>query len=233
MFKQVILAVVLFYVVSNPATYKLVDSFVGSCIRITKNGSPTPNGLLIHTLLFGAILVFLLPNISGLVHTHEHEHGPDGLSKHVHVPDVIKTDIPKEVLMMMSDDQKGKVIEKIMQRAETVMSEKINELEMQKRMIEEDIKKEIERINKEIDVTRREFEDQMDAQVQEIMQGKPMPSDLPGMMPPVSPPSPKPKPSGPPPLPDFMKPGGFEFPKIGGKMGAAAPKIALKNLVKF
>ena len=56
MFKQVILAVVLFYVVSNPATYKLVDSFIGSCIRITKNGSPTSSGLLIHTLLFGAIL---------------------------------------------------------------------------------------------------------------------------------------------------------------------------------
>jgi len=65
------------------------------------------------------------------------------------------------------------------------MSEKINELEMQKRMIEEDIKKEIERINKEIDVTRREFEDRMDAQVQEIMQGKPMTSDfLGGEMPP-------------------------------------------------
>jgi hypothetical protein len=185
MFKQVILAVVLFYVVSNPATYKLVDSFIGSCIRITKNGSPTPNGLLIHTLLFGAILVFLLPNISGLVHTHEHEHGPDGLSKHVHVPDVITTDIPKDVLMMMTDEQKKEVIDKILQRARTVMSEKINELEMQKRMIEEDIKKEIERINKEIDVTRREFEDRMDAQVQEIMQGKPMTSDfLGGEMPP-------------------------------------------------
>jgi hypothetical protein len=173
MFKQVILAVVLFYVVSNPATYKLVDSFIGSCIRITKNGSPTSSGLLIHTLLFGAILVFLLPNISGLVHTHEHEHGPDGLSKHVHVPDVITTDIPKEVLMMMTDEQKDEVVKKIMQRTETVMFEKIQELEMQKRMIKEDMTTEIERIDKEINDTRREFEERMDAQVQEIMQGTP------------------------------------------------------------
>jgi|DEB0MinimDraft_6_1074348.scaffolds.fasta_scaffold17989_3 hypothetical protein len=194
MFKQVILAVVLFYVVSNPATYKLVDSFIGSCIRITKNGSPTPNGLLIHTLLFGAILVFLLPNISGLVHTHEHEHDPDGLSKHVHVPDVITTDIPKDVLMMMTDEQKKEVIDKILQRAKAVLSEKITELNMQKKMISEDMTKEIERIDKELDATRREFEDRMDAQVQEIMQGKPMPpdflgggmpSDLPGSMMPL------------------------------------------------
>ena len=72
--KQVILAVVLFYVVSNPATYKLVESFLGRFFRIAKNGSPTFAGLLVHAVVFGALLMFLLPKISGLKHTHKHEH---------------------------------------------------------------------------------------------------------------------------------------------------------------
>ena len=63
--KQVILAVVLFYVVSNPATYKLVDSFLGRFLRIAKNGSPTSAGLLVHAAVFGALLMFLFPKISG------------------------------------------------------------------------------------------------------------------------------------------------------------------------
>ena len=64
--KQVILAVVLFYVVSNPATYKLVDSFLGRFFRVARNGSPTFAGLLVHAAVFGALLMFLLPKISGL-----------------------------------------------------------------------------------------------------------------------------------------------------------------------
>ena len=63
--KQVILAVVLFYVVSNPATYKLVDSFLGRFFRIARNGSPTSAGLLVHAAVFGALLMFLFPKISG------------------------------------------------------------------------------------------------------------------------------------------------------------------------
>jgi len=74
--KQVILAVVLFYLVSNPATYKLVESFLGRFFRTARNGSPTAAGLLVHAVVFGVLLMFLLPKISGLKHTHEHEHGP-------------------------------------------------------------------------------------------------------------------------------------------------------------
>jgi len=74
--KQVILAVVLFYLVSNPATYKLVESFLGRFFRIARNGSPTAAGLLVHAAVFGVLLMFLLPKISGLKHTHEHEHAP-------------------------------------------------------------------------------------------------------------------------------------------------------------
>jgi hypothetical protein len=80
--KQVILAVVLFYVVSNPATYKLVDSFLGRFLRIAKNGSPTFAGLLVHAAVFGALLMFLLPKISGLKRTHEHEHTHTHEHKH-------------------------------------------------------------------------------------------------------------------------------------------------------
>ena len=45
MITRVLLAAVLFYVVSNPATYKLVESLLGRFFKIAMNGSPTPLGL--------------------------------------------------------------------------------------------------------------------------------------------------------------------------------------------
>ena len=61
--KQVILAVVLFYVVSNPITYKLVESLLGRFLRIARNGSPTATGLVVHTAVFAALFHLLAPMI--------------------------------------------------------------------------------------------------------------------------------------------------------------------------
>jgi hypothetical protein len=66
MITRVLLAAVLFYVVSNPATYKLVESLLGRFFKIAMNGSPTPAGLLVHTAVFAALFYLLAPMVSGL-----------------------------------------------------------------------------------------------------------------------------------------------------------------------
>ena len=66
MITRVMLAAVLFYVVSNPATYKLVESLLGRFFKIATNGSPTAIGLLVHTAVFAALFYLLAPMVSGL-----------------------------------------------------------------------------------------------------------------------------------------------------------------------
>ena len=66
MITRVLLAAVLFYVVSNPATYKLVESLLGRFFKIAMNGSPTPVGLVVHTAVFAALFYLLAPMVSGL-----------------------------------------------------------------------------------------------------------------------------------------------------------------------
>ena len=66
MVTRVLLAAVLFYVVSNPATYKLVESLLGRFFKIATNGSPTAIGLLVHTAVFAALFYLLAPMVSGL-----------------------------------------------------------------------------------------------------------------------------------------------------------------------
>ena len=56
----------LFFVISSPYTYKLVDSLVGSVVgavvpqlawtlKIAEGGSPTTYGLLVHATVFGLV----------------------------------------------------------------------------------------------------------------------------------------------------------------------------------
>ena len=52
--------------VSNPATYKLVESLLGRFFKIATNGSPTPAGLVVHTAVFAALFYLLAPMVSGL-----------------------------------------------------------------------------------------------------------------------------------------------------------------------
>jgi hypothetical protein len=51
----------LFYVVSNPVTYTLVDSlfkFVG--VKVAAGGKPTGLGLILHSLVFAAVVYLLM-----------------------------------------------------------------------------------------------------------------------------------------------------------------------------
>lgn len=60
----------LFFVISSPYTYKLVDSVVGSVVgslvpqlswilKISEGGCPTTYGLLVHSVVFGAVAYYL------------------------------------------------------------------------------------------------------------------------------------------------------------------------------
>lgn len=48
----------LFYVLSNPITYTLVDSFVPG--KLAENGKPTGTGLVVHSVVFAAVTFLLM-----------------------------------------------------------------------------------------------------------------------------------------------------------------------------
>lgn len=65
-------AAVLFFVVSSPFTYRLVDSVVGGVVgaivpqfttlfKIAEAGCPTNYGLLVHSVVFGLVAYYLSP----------------------------------------------------------------------------------------------------------------------------------------------------------------------------
>lgn len=65
-------AAVLFFVVSSPFTYRLVDSVVGGVVgavipqfttlfKIAEAGCPTNYGLLVHSAVFGLVAYYISP----------------------------------------------------------------------------------------------------------------------------------------------------------------------------
>lgn len=66
-------AALLFYVISSPFTYRLVDSVVGGVVgavvpqfttlfKIAEAGCPTNYGLLVHSAVFGLVSYYLMTN---------------------------------------------------------------------------------------------------------------------------------------------------------------------------
>ena len=64
-------AALLFYVISSPFTYRLVDQLVGNIVgaiapqltsmfKIAEAGSPTNYGLLVHAAVFGLVSYYLM-----------------------------------------------------------------------------------------------------------------------------------------------------------------------------
>jgi len=58
----VITAALLFFIVANPMTYKLVDGLVGSLVGrlVAPCGCPTTLGLIVHGLVFGLLWVYVV-----------------------------------------------------------------------------------------------------------------------------------------------------------------------------
>lgn len=55
-----IAAALLFVVLASPDTFALVQRILGSLIRITSAGVPTPAGLIVHSAVFGLITYLLM-----------------------------------------------------------------------------------------------------------------------------------------------------------------------------
>jgi hypothetical protein len=58
-FKYSIYSALVFFLVSNPETYKLTSSILGNWVA-GPSGCPSPSGLFIHTAVFIALIFFLM-----------------------------------------------------------------------------------------------------------------------------------------------------------------------------
>lgn len=60
--KKVLVLAVLFFIVGNPMTYRLVDTLLGGLVGhiASISGSPTTLGLILHSLVFAALAVYVV-----------------------------------------------------------------------------------------------------------------------------------------------------------------------------
>ena len=60
--KAILTAALLFYIVANPMTYKLVDSLLGGLVGTIAgpSGCPTNLGLIVHAVVFGVVSKYVL-----------------------------------------------------------------------------------------------------------------------------------------------------------------------------
>jgi len=61
-----------FFVVSHPQIYALTQKMLGPVLRITRDGTPTTSGLLVHSVVF-ALIAQLYLKFSKLSEKMEHE----------------------------------------------------------------------------------------------------------------------------------------------------------------
>ncbi len=53
--KAAIVAAIMFYIISNPVVYRIVDNILGGVLgRVAVGGCPTTWGLVLHSVVFGA-----------------------------------------------------------------------------------------------------------------------------------------------------------------------------------
>jgi hypothetical protein len=66
-----VVAAILFFIVSSPATYRMVDSLIGGIVtavlpafsglfKVAQEGCPTTYGLLLHASVFGVVTYMLM-----------------------------------------------------------------------------------------------------------------------------------------------------------------------------
>lgn len=55
------LAALLFYIVSSPITYSIVDGILGGMFKIADHtGCPSGNGLIVHTIVYGVVSYIIM-----------------------------------------------------------------------------------------------------------------------------------------------------------------------------
>jgi hypothetical protein len=55
-----------FFIVSSPQMYRLVEGLLGGFVNVANNGCPTCSGLIIHTLVF-ILLIFGLMELTAYI----------------------------------------------------------------------------------------------------------------------------------------------------------------------
>lgn len=74
-FQHALALALLFYVVSSPFTYKMVDKLIGgfvevlvpyssSFFKVAESGCPTNYGLLVHSVVFGVVSYYIMHSSS-------------------------------------------------------------------------------------------------------------------------------------------------------------------------
>lgn len=59
--KRSAMVAILFFILASPEAFALVQALLGDVVRIANgNGVPTLAGLIVHTLVFGALLVAMM-----------------------------------------------------------------------------------------------------------------------------------------------------------------------------
>jgi hypothetical protein len=59
--RAALLAAVIYFIIANPMTYKIVDAIIGTFIPIASaSGCPTFAGLLFHTFVFFCVTYFIM-----------------------------------------------------------------------------------------------------------------------------------------------------------------------------
>lgn len=53
-------AALLFFVISSPFMYNIVEKVFGKLFTVSINGCPTTHGLLLHTLVYGLVVYLLM-----------------------------------------------------------------------------------------------------------------------------------------------------------------------------
>jgi len=58
--KYAFYSMLIFFLIANPETYKLIQKFIGHWVTVAVDGCPTPTGFFIHSALFFAVLWALM-----------------------------------------------------------------------------------------------------------------------------------------------------------------------------
>lgn len=53
-------AALLFFIVSSPLVYRFINKLISNIFTVAVKGCPTTNGLLLHTIVYGILIYFLV-----------------------------------------------------------------------------------------------------------------------------------------------------------------------------
>jgi hypothetical protein len=104
-FMASILGALIFYVLASPEAFRLVRSIVGKWVA-TPNGSPSPGGLLLHTLVF-LLIVWGTMNIKAEYMEAEEEPAEEEMEEEMEEEEPIEEEAVEEEPVSAEDGEEG------------------------------------------------------------------------------------------------------------------------------